>query len=381
VVLVAQKLDRPVPFVDLRRVHAELEDEIVSAIKEVVESGAFTNGWQVTEFESRFAALCGTGFAVGTASGLDALRLALIAAGLREGDEVLVPANTFIATFEAVTQAGGKPVPVDVTDIDYNIDVGAAASAIGPRTRFVLPVHLYGQMCDMRALREFAGRHDLLIVEDACQAHGAARDGIDAGAGGNAGAFSFYPSKNLGAFGDAGAVVTDDEQIAERLRMLREHGQGAKYEHRVVGWTARLDTIQAAVLLHKLPHLNRWTVERRAAAARYMELLAGVGDIVLPRVVAGSHPVWHLFVIRTSKPDALADFLATRQVATGRHYPAPVHLTAAYEWLGYRKGHFPVSEALADTALSLPLFPGISELEIELVTDAISEFFHGRRPR
>ena len=204
-----------------------------------------------------------------------------------------------------------------------------------------------------------------MIVEDACQAHGAERDGIGAGAGGNAAAFSFYPGKNLGAFGDAGAVVTDDERLADRVRTLREHGQRAKYEHGVAGWTARLDTIQAVVLLHKLPHLTSWTAERRAAAAIYAEALDGIGDIVLPRVAPGSQPVWHLFVVRTANPDALADFLAARQIATGRHYPSPVHLTGAFH-----------------TVLSLPLFPGISELEVELVTDAISEFFRrGRRSR
>jgi dTDP-4-amino-4,6-dideoxygalactose transaminase len=382
VALVEQRIDRPVPLVDLRRVHEELEDEIVSAIRELIQSSAFTNGPQVAEFEDAFASFCGTRFAVGVASGLDALRLALLAAGLREGDEVLVPANTFIASFEAVTQAGGTPVPVDVTESDYNLDVAAAEPAVTPRARFVLPVHLYGQMCDMLAVREFALRHDLLIVEDACQAHGAKREGIGAGTGGNAGAFSFYPSKNLGAFGDAGALVTDDEQLADRVRMLREHGQQAKDEHAVAGWTARLDTIQALILLHKLPHLTGWIAERRAAAALYAEALAEAGDIVLPRVAPGSHPVWHLFVIRTANRDALADFLAARQIATGRHYPSPVHLTRAYGALGYRRGDFPVAEALADTALSLPLFPGISELEIELVTNAISEFFtRGRRSR
>jgi dTDP-4-amino-4,6-dideoxygalactose transaminase len=379
---VEQNVAMSVPFVDLWRSHEELEDEIVSTVKDLIQGGAFTNGPQVMEFEEEFAAFCGTSVAVGVASGLDALRLALLAAGLRGRDEVLVPANTFIASFEAVTQAGGKPVPVDVTGADYNIDVEAAAAAVTARTRFLLPVHLYGQMCDMRALLQLARRHDLSVVEDACQAHGADRDGIHAGAGGDAGAFSFYPGKNLGAFGDAGAVVTNDHELAARVRMLREHGEKAKYEHEISGWTARLDTIQAVVLLHKLPHLHRWTAERRAAAALYMERLEGIGDLVLPPVAPGSNPVWHLFVVRTADPAGLADFLSAREVQTGRHYPSPVHLTRAYAGLGYGRGEFPVSEALANTTLSLPLFAGISANEVELVTDAISDFFsHGRRSR
>jgi dTDP-4-amino-4,6-dideoxygalactose transaminase len=379
---VEQNVARSVPFVDLWRAHEELEDEIVSTVKDLIESSAFTNGPQVAEFEEAFARFCGTSVAIGVASGLDALRLALLAAGLRAGDEVLVPANTFIASFEAVTQAGGKPVPVDVTDADYNIDVEAAAAAVSARTRFLLPVHLYGQMCDMRAVLQVARRHDLSVVEDACQAHGADRGGIRAGAGGDAGAFSFYPGKNLGAFGDAGAVVTNVNELAARVRMLREHGETAKYEHQVSGWTARLDTIQALVLLHKLPHLHRWTAERRAAAAIYMERLKGVGDLVLPPIAPGSNPVWHLFVVRTANPARLADFLSAREVQTSRHYPSPVHLTRAYAGLGYVKGEFPVSEALANTALSIPLFAGISENEVELVTDAVTDFFrHGQRSR
>jgi dTDP-4-amino-4,6-dideoxygalactose transaminase len=309
------------------------------------------------------------------ASGLDALRLGLIGLGIEPGDEVIVPAMTFVATFEAVTQAGGVPVPVDVGADDWNLDPEAAAAAMGERTRFLLPVHLYGQLADMRRLLELADTHDLVVLEDACQAHGATRDGIRAGAGGRAAAFSFYPGKNLGAFGDAGALVTDDHDLAARMRALREHGQREKYRHEWQGWTARLDTFQAHVLLRKLPQLDAWNDERRAAARLYGELLDGVGDLVLPPVPAGSDPVWHLYVIRTGDPGGLARFLEERGVASGRHYPEPPHLSEAYADLGYQAGSFPVAEAISREGISLPIYPGIPEEQLSNVVDAISAFF------
>jgi dTDP-3-amino-3,4,6-trideoxy-alpha-D-glucose transaminase len=368
---------RAVPFLDLAPVHEGLKAELLAAISDLIDLGAFTNGAAVADFERAFAEHCGTRCCVGTASGLDALRLALIAAGIEPGDEVVVPAMTFVATFEAVTQAGGRPVVADVSDADDGLDPAAAAAALTGSTRFVVPVHLYGQIADMRALRSLAARHDLAIVEDACQAHGAERDGLRAGAAGTAAAFSFYPAKNLGAFGDAGAVVTDDARLARRLRVLREHGQRLKYRHEVEGYTARLDTIQALVLLRKLPLLEGWNEERRAAAAFYDAALAGVGDLRLPPVPEGSNPVWHLYVVRTQVRAPLADYLAERRIATGRHYPDPPHLTEAYAHLGYRRGEFPVAERLGDEALSLPMFPGISEAQLETVVEAISSFFDG----
>jgi dTDP-4-amino-4,6-dideoxygalactose transaminase len=372
---VEEKVGLRVPFVDLGRAHEGLAESLLDAFGRLIETGDFTNGKDVARFEEAFAAHCGVVYAVGTASGLDALRLSLLAADLREGDEVIVPASTFVATFEAVTQAGGRPVPVDVTESDYGIDPAAAADAVNEKARFVVPVHLYGQMCDMRALGEIARAHDLFVLEDACQAHGAERDGLRAGGAGNAAAFSFYPGKNLGAFGDAGAVVTDDARVAARIRSLREHGQREKYEHEVPGWTSRLDTIQALVLAEKLPKLDRWTEQRRAAAALYDEALAGVGDLVLPPVPAGSAPVWHLYVVRTARPAALATRLASRGIQTGRHYLTPPHLTEAYASLGYGRGAFPVSEALSASALSLPMFAGIAEAEIATVAAAITDFF------
>jgi dTDP-4-amino-4,6-dideoxygalactose transaminase len=286
-----------------------------------------------------------------------------------------VPANTFIASVEAISQSGAVPVLVDARETDYNLDPAAVEPAITPRTRFVMPVHLYGQLADMAALTVVAQRHDLGVIEDACQAHGAERDGVRAGQGGLAAAFSFYPGKNLGAMGDAGALVTGDDGLAARARALREHGQRHKYHHDVPGYTARLDTVQALVLLRKLPHLDRCNAQRGAAAQLYTDALEGIGDIVPPPCPAGSEPVWHLYVIRTSRPEALAAFLADRGIATGRHYPIPIHLTDAYAHLGHRRGDFPVAERLADEVLSLPMFPGITESQIAAVADAIAAYF------
>ena len=367
----------PVRFLDLAPSHAPLKDAILADIAAVIDSGAFVNGAPVAAFERAFAGYCGTADCVGVASGLDALRLALIGLGIEAGDEVLVPAHTFVATFEAVSQAGGVPVPVDISELDYGMDAAAAEASVGRRTRVVLPVHLYGQMADPVALGALAGRHGLALLEDACQAHGAERDGRRSGAAGTAAAFSFYPGKNLGAMGDAGALTTDDESLAARVRALREHGQAVKYHHETAGYTARLDTIQAAVLLRKLPLLDGWNAERRAAAAHYDEALAGVGDLRLPPVPTGSEPVWHLYVVRTSRPEELAAFLADRGVGTGRHYPEPPHLSKAYSGLGFAEGAFPVAEALAREALSLPIFPGITTEQLDAVASGISAFFAG----
>jgi dTDP-4-amino-4,6-dideoxygalactose transaminase len=369
-----------VPFLDLGLLHRDLKAEIVDEIAELVDSSAFTNGPHVREFEAEFAAYCGTAHAVGLASGLDALRLGLQAAGIERGDEVVVAANTFVATLEAVTQAGGRPLVVDATEADYNLDPSAVEAVLTERTRFLMPTHLYGQLADMRALGEIAERRGLAILEDACQAHGASRDGIDAGAAGVANAFSFYPGKNLGAFGDAGALTTDDEGLATRVHSLREHGQTRKYVHEFEGWTARLDTIQAIVLLRKLPLLDRWNGERRAVAARFHEGLAGTGDLRLPPVPEGSEPVWHIYAVRTAAPDELGGFLRERGIGTGRHYPAPVHLTGAYAWLGHKRGEFPVAEALASEQLSLPMFPGMTEEQVDAVVTAIGDYFAGARP-
>ena len=365
----------PVPFVDLNRLNEPIRAEFLEAVAGLLDSGAFVNGPAVGSFEHAFASYCQTADAVGVASGLDALRLALLAGGIEAGDEVIVPAQTFVATLEAVTQAGGTPVPAEISSLDYNLDPEAAEAAVSPRTRFLLPVHLYGQMADMQSLRSLADKAQLAIVEDACQAHGAERDGLRAGAAGLAGAFSFYPAKNLGAMGDAGALTTDDAAVAESVRALREHGQRRKYHHDLEGYTARLDTIQAIVLELKLRLLDGWNEERRAAARFLAEALDGVGDLVPPEIASGSAPVWHLYVVRTADPEALAGFLRERGIATGRHYPEPVHLAPAYAHLGYSAGAFPIAEQVAREGLSLPMFPGISEAQLTAVADAIGAFF------
>jgi dTDP-4-amino-4,6-dideoxygalactose transaminase len=357
--------------------HDPIREDVVADFEHVVAQGAFTNGPQVREFEVAFAAYCGTADCVGVANGLDALRLGLVAAGLTPGDEVIVPAETFAATFEAVTQAGGTPVIVDSREDDYGIDVDAVEAAAGPRTRFVMPVHLYGQMVDMQALAALAANRELSILSDACQAHGARRDGVGAAGNAAAAAFSFYPGKNLGAFGDGGALTTDDPELATRMRALREHGQTAKYHHECEGWTSRLDTLQAVALLHKLPHLDDWNAQRRQIARRYDDALEEVGDLRLPQTVSGSDHVWHLYVIRTEDPEALGSFLRERGIGTGRHYPKPPHLSPAYARLGYRPGSFPVAEAISRECLSLPMFPGMTEGEVDRVATAISEFFDG----
>jgi len=370
-------VDVEVPFLDLRPIHSGLKEDLLDAFSSLIDTGAFINGPAVREFEEAFAEYVGTSEAVGIASGLDALRLALVAAGLEPGDEVVVPANTFVATLEAVTQAGGRPVVVDLSDDDWNLDLDQVETAASNGARFVMPVHLYGQMADMVRLSELADRRGLVVIEDACQAHGAERDGLRAGTVGKANGFSFYPGKNLGAFGDAGALTTNDEALAEEVRALREHGQRVKYHHHAEGYTARLDTIQAIVLSRKLVQLNAWTEERRAIAAAYLSELAGVGDLELPPVPTGSSPVWHLFVVRTADPLALAAHLRERGIGTGRHYPEPVHLSAAYASLGYSAGDFPRTERHAETILSLPIYPGMNMQQVDAVIAAIASYFSG----
>jgi dTDP-4-amino-4,6-dideoxygalactose transaminase len=364
-----------VPFVDLGPASSAVKKRVLRRIAQTLDKGDFLNGAAVAEFEHRFSAFVGQRHCVGVSSGLDALRLSLLASGLAPGDGVIVPAGTFAATFEAVVQAGGTPVVVDVDEEDYGLDVEQAETAAAAGATHVLPVHLYGQMGDMRALARVAGTHGVKIIEDACQAHGASRDGVLAGRAGLAAAFSFYPSKNLGAMGDAGALVTDDEELASRTRALRVHGETRKYHHEFVGYTARLDTIQAIVLVEKLALLEEWNRERRAAARFYSDALSGLDGLRLPAEPEGSRSVWHLYVVRTSEPERLAEFLAGRGIQTGRHYPEPVHLAPAYRGLGFAPGDFPVAEALAREALSLPIYPGIDEGQLEWVCESVRSYF------
>jgi dTDP-4-amino-4,6-dideoxygalactose transaminase len=367
--------DGVVPFVDLRAQTRVISDQVLADLAALMETGRFVNGPPVEEFEAAYAASIGRRHCVGVASGLDALRLGLIALGLDSGGEVIVPAMTFIATLEAVVQAGGTPVVVDVCETDANIDLAAAAGAIGPKTFALAPVHLYGQMADAVALGDLASRHGLVLLEDACQAHGARRDGIEAGSAGDAAAFSFYPAKNLGAMGDAGALVTDDDTCAATVRGLRQHGERTRYRSELVGYTARLDAFQAMVLARKLPFLETWNQERRRVASYYEAALADVGDLRLPRAHPTAEHVWHLYTVRTADPVALAAFLDSRGVATARHYPEPPHLSRAFAYLGLGEGAFPVAEAIARETLSLPLYPGIGDRELAIVVESIREYF------
>jgi dTDP-4-amino-4,6-dideoxygalactose transaminase len=364
-----------VPFVDLGSTNKGVRERILARLGQTIDRGDFTNGHAVAEFERQFAEHSKRKDCVGVSSGLDALRLSLLASGLAPRDGVIVPAATFAATFEAVIQAGGKPVLVDVGDGDYNLDLAQTEAAAASDVSHLLAVHLYGQMADMRSLARVAKVSGLQIIEDACQAHGATRDGVLAGSTSRAAAFSFYPSKNLGAMGDAGALITDDGELASRVRALRVHGETRKYHHEYIGYTARLDTMQAIVLVEKLPFLDEWNRQRQAAARFYTESLSGLEGLRLPSEPEGSVSVWHLYVVRLSDPDRLASFLAARGIQTGRHYPEPLHLSPAYRHLGFAPGDFPIAEALAREGLSLPLYPGIGETQLEAVCEAVVDYF------
>jgi dTDP-4-amino-4,6-dideoxygalactose transaminase len=366
-----------VPFVDLGPASSAVKARVLARVSETLDKGDFLNGEAVRMFEQQFAEFVGRAHGVGLSSGLDALRLSLIASDLAPGDRVIVPAATFAATFEAVLQAGATPVVVDVGDGDYGLDLAQTEAAVVNGASHMIPVHLYGQMSDMQALTRVAEKRGSQIIEDACQAHGASRDGIRAGRASRAAAFSFYPSKNLGAMGDAGALVTDDEELASRVRALRVHGETRKYHHEHVGYTARLDTIQAIVLLEKLPLLDDWNRQRREAARFYSRALSGLEGLRLPSEAPGSDGVWHLYVVRSAEPERMAEFLASRGIQTGRHYPEPVHLSPAYRGLGFGPGDFPVAEGLAREALSLPMYPGITQAQLGWVCEAVRDYFSG----
>jgi len=359
-----------IPLVDLRAQYATIRSEIDAAIREVIAESAFVMGPAVREFENAFATYCEVPWAVGCANGTDAIQLVLRALDIVPGDEVITVPNTFIATAEAISLVGATPVFVDV-DAHGLMDAGRVAATITSRTRAVVPVHLYGQVANIAAITTAAA--GLPVVEDAAQAHGARRDGRRAGSLGTAATFSFYPGKNLGAYGDAGAMTFQDEALAERCAKLRDHGRNGrmdKHIHETPGLNSRLDTLQAAVLAVKLSHLDAWNTRRRTIAAWYLEQLAGT-SLALPQIVAGTEPVWHLFVVHHERRDALRDTLAAEGVATGVHYPVPLHLQPAYAALGYVAGQFPVTERLARTCLSLPMYPELVEADIEHITSTL----------
>jgi len=364
-----------IPFVDLHAQHKSLEDEIELALRRVVEDCDFILGSAVKEFESAFAQWLGAEHAVGVGNGLDALTLALLALHVGPGDEVIVPANTFIATALAVSRIGARPVFVDCDPCTFNIDVARIEGAITSRTRAVIPVHLTGQPADMDPILAIAARHGLEVVEDAAQAHGATYHNRLCGTLGSAGCFSFYPGKNLGALGDAGLVCTNDRDVAERVSWMRNYGQREKYNHVIQGVNSRLDTLQAAVLGVKLTRLRGWNELRAAHARAYRELLAGVGDLEFQAEVAGGTHVYHLFVIQTENRDGLQRHLQEQGIQTVIHYPVPIHLQPAYADLGYRRGSFPVAEHLAERILSLPVYPEMQYHHIDRVVESIRSWF------
>lgn len=362
-------------FVDLVAQYNSIGDEIGTAIDQVLLECDFIEGAKVGEFERAFAEFIGTKQAIGVASGYDSLNLAMQALDIGPGDEVIVPANSHVASAFPVTALGARPVLVDCTRQTYEMDTDAVAAALTRKTRAVMPVHFAGQSVDMGALMLMAEKHGLYVIEDTAQAHGARYKGRRCGSMGTVGCFSFYPGKNLGAYGDGGAVTTDSEPLATRIRRLKNFGQNVKYQHREIGRNARLDTLQAAVLLVKLKYLDSWNAARAKHAYRYRELLTDVGDLSLQQTVVGAEHVYHLFIIETDQRDALQQHLHGDGINTVIHYPTPIHLQEAYRSLGYRRGSFPNAESLANRTLSLPMFPELSEQQIERVASSIKAFF------
>jgi dTDP-4-amino-4,6-dideoxygalactose transaminase len=362
-----------VPLLNLRAPYLELKEELDAAYRRVMESGWYILGQEVRALEKDFAAYCEAEHCVGVGNGLDALHLILRAYGIGFGHEVIVPSNTFIATWLAASHAGARPVPVEPHESTYNIDPALVETAITPRTRAIIAVHLYGQPADMDPVSEVAREYGLKVIEDAAQAHGARYKARRVGGLGDAAGFSFYPGKNLGAIGDGGAVVTNDVELADRVRMLRNNGSRVRYHNEVKGFNSRLDELQAALLRAKLAKLDEWNARRRVLAAQYLEALDVVPDLTLPVVPEWAEAVWHLFVVRTPRRDALRQHLAEARVGTLIHYPIPPHLSGAYAGEGWRKGDFPITESMAREVLSLPMGPHVHEYQMAEVVRAIKE--------
>ncbi|MBX6325830.1 MAG: DegT/DnrJ/EryC1/StrS family aminotransferase [Chthoniobacterales bacterium] len=362
-----------IPFLDLQKHHAPLMKEFQRAIHEVIASNAFAGGPFVEKFESEFAAYCGAKYAVGVGNGTDALWLALMALGITEGDEVITVPNTFIATAEAILLCNARPVFVDVDENTFTMDPAELEKALTVRTKAIIPVHLFGQPADMDPILEFARAHGLFVIEDAAQAHGAEYKGRKAGTLGDAGCFSFYPGKNLGAFGEAGAVVTNDPELRKKVQVLRDHGQASKYHHSLMGWNCRMDGIQAAVLSVKLRHLDAANRLRRKHALHYNRALAELEGVLTPTEASYARHVYHVYAVRVRERDETRRLLEARGIGCGVHYPVPVHLQKACSQLGYSAGMFPVAESLAEEFLSLPMFPELTEEQIDHVACSLGE--------
>ncbi len=359
-----------IPFVDLKAQYQSIKTEVDAAIQRVLDNTAFILGREVEAFEAAFAEYVGAKFCVGVSNGTAAVQMAVTACGIKAGDEVIVPANTFFATAEGVSTAGATPVFVDADPVSYALDAGKIEAAITPQTRAIMPVHLYGQAADLDAIFDIAARHNLLVIEDAAQAHGSEYKGRRVGSLGHAGSFSFYPGKNLGAYGEGGAVVTNDEAVARHLRLLRDHGSERKYHHEIIGYNFRLEGIQGAVLSVKLKYLDGWNNLRREHAARYDELLKESG-LMLPQEMNYARHVYHLYVVQAEERDALQTSLTESGVQTGVHYPIPIHLQPAYAFLGHKEGDFPEAERQARRVLSLPMFAELTDEQVREVAEAV----------
>jgi dTDP-4-amino-4,6-dideoxygalactose transaminase len=368
---------RVIPLVDLQAAHREVADEIVRGFGQVLADGAFIKGRDVAEFEHEFASFSGINHCVAVANGTDALELALRAADVPPGAEVIVPANTFAATAEAVVRAGANPVFADVDRDHLLLDPVSVISAVNTNTAAIVPVHLFGQLAPMKELSDIALKQRVAIIEDAAQAHGASQAGASAGSFGQSAAMSFYPGKNLGAYGDAGAVVTNSAALARRIRLLGDHGSKQKYVHAELGFNSRMDSLQAVVLRAKLSRLADWNTRRGRAAEHYHELLADMEDVVLPRTAPGNLHVWHLYVIQVPRREHVLEELHKRGILAGIHYPVPLHLQPAFRTQGYGRGDFPIAEAAANRILSLPLYPHITPEQQRTVTGALRAALRG----
>ncbi|MGH1362057.1 MAG: DegT/DnrJ/EryC1/StrS family aminotransferase [Calditrichia bacterium] len=369
-----------VPFLDLKAQYNSINTEVHEAIQKVIDKTAFAGGPFVNAFEEEFASYCTTEYAIGCSSGTSALWLALAALGVGPGDEVITAANTFIATAEAISFAGATPVFVDIEENSFNLDASLLEQAVTSRTKAVIPVHLFGQMADMDPIMEIARRHNLFVIEDASQAHGAEYKGRRAGSIGDIGCFSFYPGKNLGAYGEAGGIVTNSAEWAAKMKMIRDHGQSKKYHHEIIGWNGRMDGIQGAILSVKLRHLETWTNGRRANAGLYQKYLADTEGVLLPKEADQARHVYHIYAIRTSNRDELMKKLSEKEIYCGIHYPIPLHLQTAYSDMGHKRGDFPVTEACADSYISLPMFAELTEEQIAFTAATIKQLMSEEVP-
>jgi dTDP-4-amino-4,6-dideoxygalactose transaminase len=366
-----------VPILDLKPAYDELRIELDAAYHRVMDSGWLLLGKELEAFETEYAASVGVKHCVGVANGLEAMQLVLLALGVKAGDEVIVPSHGYIATWLAVTHVGATPVPGEPDRRTYNLDPEKLSALITPRTKVILPIHLYGQTADMRAINAIARPRGIFVLEDAAQSHDARCHGVAAGALGDAAGVSFYPSKNLGAMADAGAVTTNDDVLADKLRHLRNYGSKVRYQNEYLGLNSRLSELQSAFLRAKLPKLGEWNRRRSTLAAQYCEQLRGIDDLILPLVPEWAEPVWHLFVVRTSRRDSLQQFLAGRDIGTQIHYPVPPHLSHAYAGSGWKRGDFPLAGRFADEVLSLPIGPHHTADQVDYVCEGVRQFFAG----